>query len=283
MSLAQSRALGADFVGAAPARSAKQWLRDNERKLVPLGALIVFLAGWQVASSARLINPLFFASPWAVVDAGYQDVKTALFWSDLRVSLTEFGIGYGFSLASGLVVGFAIGWFRRLRYVLRPIVDALNSIPGIALVPLVLIWFGLAFSSKIALIFLVAFPVVVVNMYTATTSINPQYLRVARSFDSSRWRLLRTVVFPAIAPFAFAAARVGVGRGVSGVVVGEYFAANSGLAYRLFQAGESHDTALVLFGALLITVLALGAFRLLNAVERRVLRWRQVQTSLAQE
>ena len=137
-----SEALSAGFATEASARTAKQWFRDSERRIVPLVALLVFLGAWQLAASVRLINPLFFASPWAVIDAGYHDVRTALFWSDLRVSLTEFGIGYRISLSSGLMIGFAV---------------------------------------------------VVVNMYTATTSVNPQYLRVARSFGCSQWRLLRTV------------------------------------------------------------------------------------------
>ena len=259
----------------APRRMLR-WMKDRERVLVPGAALIFFLLAWQLASTFDLINRLFFASPSAVISSGYHLVQTAQFWSDCRISVFEFGVGYGMGLASGLAVGFALGWFWRLRFIFRPWVDALNSIPGIALVPLVLIWFGLGFSSKIALIFLITFPVVVVNMYTATSSINPQYLRVARSFGCPKFRLLRTVVFPSIAPFAFAAARIGVGRGVSGVVVGEYFAANAGLAFRLLQYGQSRQTGLLLFDALFITVAALGAFRIVSMVERRVLHWRHV-------
>ena len=259
----------------APSRVLR-WMKERERLLVPAAALIVFLLAWQLASTLGLINQLFFASPSAVVSSGYHVVQTAQFWSDFRVSVSEFVVGYGMGLVSGLAAGFALGWFWRLRFIFRPWVDALNSIPGIALVPLVLIWFGLGFSSKIALIFLITFPVVVVNMYTATSSINPQYLRVGRSFGCSKFRLLRTIVFPSIAPFAFAAARIGVGRGVSGVVVGEYFAASSGLAYRLLQYGHDRQTGLLLFDALFITVVALGAFRVVSMVEKRVLHWRHV-------
>jgi len=274
--LVGNKVVSGGFAYAGRAASTKRWLRDHERVLVPLAALVLFLAFWQLAASEQLINSLFFSSPSQVVAAGYHDVLTAQFWSDLRVSALEFLIGYVLSLTAGLVVGFLLGWFVGLRYVFRPWVDALNSIPGIAFVPLVLIWFGLELNSKIALIFLITFPAVTVNMYTATSSVPRQYLRVARSFGCPQLRLLRSVVFPCIAPFAFAAARIAVGRAVSGFVVGEFFDGNAGLAYRLFQAGQTRDTALVLFGALLITVLALGAFRVVNAVERRVLHWKLV-------
>lgn len=282
-SIVEGDALDLLTTEARPLQRALSWVRSREQLLVPSAALVLFLLAWQLAASTGLINQLFFASPSSIVSSGYHDVRTAVFWSNLRISVTEFAVGFGIGLLSGLLAGFALGWFWRLRFIFRPWVDALNSIPGIALVPLVLIWFGLGFSSKIALIVLIVFPVVVVNMYTATASISSQYLRVGQAFGSPRLHTLRTIVFPSIAPFAFAAARIGVGRAVSGVVVGEYFAGNAGLAYQLLQFGNSRDTPMVLFTAIVITVLALGAFRAVNTVERRVLRWQRMHTAFANE
>ncbi len=250
------------------------WYRRHESRILPLASFVLVAAAWEIGARTGALNPVFFASPSAVVVAGFHEVQTALFWSDLWTSATEFLMGYGIAVLAGLVFGFAMGWFVHFGYFFRPWIDALNATPSLALMPLVLIWFGLGPPSKVAIIFVTTFIPVVVNVYTGANTVSHQFLRVANSFRSSRAVLLRSVVVPSVAPFAFAAARIGVGRAVSGVVVGEFFSAQSGLAYRLFQDAQLLQTARLLFGALTITLLALGGFRLVNLLERRALHWR---------
>lgn len=251
----------------------------NETRLLVYGSFIFVALLWQVGSAFSVLNPMFFSSPTAVVVAGVQEVQTPLFWNDLRISGFEFLVGYVAAVGSGVVFGFLLGWFRRLGYFFEPWVNALNATPSLALMPLVVLWFGLGSTSKVAIVFVTTFVPVVVNTYTAARTLDQRLVRVAASFGARRWLLLRTLAFPTIAPFVFAAARVGVGRAVSGVVVGEFYTAQAGLAYRLFQYAQLLKTADLLFGALLITALALGAFKLVEMAERRVLRWRAAATS----
>ncbi len=252
-----------------------RWRRlTREERVLPLTSFAVLLVVWEITADRGILNPLFFASPSAIVVAGWNDVHTALFWNDFWTSVSEFLVGYALAVGAGLSFGFAMGWYRRLGYFGRPWVDALNATPSLALMPLVLIWFGLGASSKIAIIFVTTFIPVAVNVYTAASTVDHRFLRVGAAFGSGRAHLLRTIVVPSIAPFAFAAARIGVGRAVSGVVVGEFFSAQAGLAYRLFQDAQLLRTADLLFGALLITFLGLGAFKLVSVAERWTLRWR---------
>ena len=246
----------------------------REERVLPWLSFVVLLIAWEITADRGILNPLFFAPPSAVVAAGWHDVQTSLFWNDLWTSVSEFLAGYSLAVGAGLSFGFAMGWYRRLGYFGRPWVDALNATPSLALMPLVLIWFGLGASSKVAIIFVTTFIPVAVNVYSAASTVDHRFLRVGASFGSGRTRLLRSVVIPSIAPFAFAAARIGVGRAVSGVVVGEFFSAQAGLAYRLFQDAQLLRTADLLFGALLITFLGLGAFKLVSVAERWTLGWR---------
>jgi NitT/TauT family transport system permease protein len=149
--------------------------------------------------------------------------------------------------------------------------------------PLILIWFGLGAPAKVAIVFVTAFVPVVLNVYTGVRTVDQRLIRVAASFAASRSHLVRSVVVPSIAPFGFAGARIGVGRAVSGVVVGEFFASQSGLAFRIFQDAQVLETANVLFNALAITFLALAAFKLVGLAERRTLRWRWIGSSSAQQ
>jgi NitT/TauT family transport system permease protein len=251
----------------------------SETRLLVYGSFIVVALLWQIGSTLGVMDPMFFSSPTAVVIAGVREVQTPLFWNDLRTSAFEFLVGYIAAVGSGVVFGFLFGWFRRLGYFAEPWVNALNATPSLALMPLVVLWFGLDSTSKVAIVFITTFVPVVVNTYTAARTLDQRLARVAASFGARRWFLLRTLVFPTIAPFVFAAARIGVGRAVSGVVVGEFYTAQAGLAYRLFQYASLLKTADLLFGALFITAIALGAFKLVEIAERRVLRWRSVTAS----
>jgi NitT/TauT family transport system permease protein len=253
---------------------AGRWYREHEDRALPLISFLLVATFWEVGADVGLLNATFFASPSAIALAGFRAVQTAIFWGDVWTSVYEFLLGYAIAVTAGLLLGILMGWFRRVSYFCEPWVNALNATPSIALMPLILIWFGIGPTSKVAIVLITTFVPVVVNIYTGARTVDPRLLRVAASFGASRTYLFRSVVAPSIAPFGFAGARIGVGRAVSGVIVGEFFAAQAGLGFRLFQDADLLQTDKVLFGALTITFLALGAFKLVGLAERRTLRWR---------
>jgi NitT/TauT family transport system permease protein len=255
---------------------ANRWYREHEERALPLISFLLVAIIWEVGADVGILNITFFASPSSIALAGFREIQTPIFWGDAWTSVYEFLLGYTIAVTAGLLLGILMGWFRRVSYFCEPWVNALNATPSIALMPLILIWFGIGPTSKVAIVFITTFVPVVVNIYTGARTVDPHLLRVAASFGASRTFLFRSVVAPSIAPFGFAGARIGVGRAVSGVIVGEFFAAQAGLGFRLFQDANLLHTANVLFGALTITFLALGAFKLVEVAERRSLRWRSV-------
>jgi NitT/TauT family transport system permease protein len=280
--------MNADDNGLGTVGPARGWIlprlrsRLSEERLLPLLSFLVVAFAWEFSADIGILNPLFFAQPSAIILAGYRDIQTLTFWGDVETSVSEFLAGYFIAVAAGFAFGVLMGWFRRVEYLFGPWVDGLNATPSLALMPLVLIWFGLGGTSKVAIIFITAFVPVVLNVYTGVRTVDQHFVRVAASFGSSRSHLVRSVVVPSIAPFGFAGARIGVGRAVSGVVVGEFFAAQSGLAFRIFQDAQVLETANVLFNALAITFLALAAFKLVGLAERRTLRWQWIGAGGAQ-
>jgi len=261
---------------ARPAHRASRWWRLHEERLLPPLSFLAVAVLWQVLSGTGVIDTQFFSSPIGIVVAGVREVQTGFFWGDVWTTVSEFVVGYSTAVVVGISVGMVWGFYRRLGYTFKPWLDALNGIPALALIPLVLIWVGIGFTADVVIVFVATIVPVVVNMYTATRSVDQHFVVVAASFGASRRHLLRTVLVPSMTPFAFAAARIAVGRAVSGVVVAEFFAAQSGLAFQMFQYAEALQTADLLFGAITITFLALGAFMVVRSAERRLLRWRMV-------
>ncbi|HYM51803.1 MAG TPA: ABC transporter permease [Candidatus Limnocylindrales bacterium] len=261
--------------------SLKAIVSDRRVALWSASSIVAVLIFWEVAADLHLISQYFFSSPSAIVATGLREVQEASFWSDLGISTLEFVVGYCLAMLVGIPLGFLIGWNRRTGYVLEPWLHGLNSTPTLALMPLVVLWFGLGIESKFAIVFISAMVPVVVNLYVGVRTLDPRLLRVARSFGARRRVLLRSIIIPGLLSFVFVAARIAVGRSVSGVVVGEFYASQSGLASRIFQAGINAQTSKLFFGALTITVLAMLGFRLVDAVQNRALAWRRVTPTRA--
>jgi NitT/TauT family transport system permease protein len=238
--------------------------------VLPAISFVVAFGLWELSARLGWINTFFFSSPGAVVTAGVEEVQDPRFWNDVRFSVTTFAVGYATALAAGVVFGLLTGWYRRLAMLVDPWLTGLNATPRIALIPLVVLWLGLGQPAMMAVVFIGVFFPVALNTFHGVRTVDRTFLAVAKSFKASQHRLLMTVVVPATVPFIATAARIGVGRGVSGVVVAEFYNSDTGLAHMIFQAGQRLQIDVVIFGTLVITALAMGAFALVARIENRV-------------
>jgi ABC-type nitrate/sulfonate/bicarbonate transport system permease component len=244
-----------------------------EPTLLPLITFAALIVVWELAAALELINPFFFSSPSRVVAAGSNAIFTAEFWNDVWISSQEFAVGYVAAIALAVPFGLLTGWFRPLHYLFEPWLAAFNATPRLALLPLVVLWVGLGFWSKAVIVFLGVFFPVAINTFQGVRTVDSNLYDVSRSFGASTTRRILSVVLPSVLPFALVGMKLGIGRAVSGVVVAEFFTSEDGLGNFIFRAGAQLDTSKLLFGAFFITGLALLAFALIGAVERRVKAW----------
>jgi NitT/TauT family transport system permease protein len=236
---------------------------------------IVLVTAWQLGAWAGLLNPLFYGSPLEVVGAAVEQVQSPPFWSDVWLSVgQEMLTGYALAVVLAIPLGILTGWSNFVSALVEPWLNALNATPRIALLPLLILWFGLGLENKIAVVFVGVFVSVMFNTFYGVRTVDSSLLNVGRTFGASRGRLLRTVVLPTAVPFALVGMRLGVGRAVVGVLVAEYFTSNAGLGNFIMRAGQADRTGRLLFGAIVITSIALIGFYLLGRVERRFTRWR---------
>jgi NitT/TauT family transport system permease protein len=171
-------------------------------------------------------------------------------------------------------LGLLMGWFRRLNYILGPFVSILYATPSVALIALYIIWFGIGMNSKIAIIFMssVFYPLIYGRVGVA--AVDADFLTCARSFGANDFQLLRTVVLPSSVPYLMTGARLGLGRGLVGMVVGELYAATAGVGYLITVAGATFQTDKVFVGVLLVTFAGMGLTAGLQRMEERFTTWR---------
>jgi NitT/TauT family transport system permease protein len=254
--------------------SAASWTAAHERFVI--GALSVgsvFLL-WELVVGLGFVRSTFLVAPSEVVAAGIQEVQTERFWNDVAVSLFEFVVGYVAAILLGIPLGIILGWYRRLSFLVEPILNFLYAVPRIALLPVIVLWLGLTVWSKIAVVFLGAWITILLNTYLGVRTVDPRLLAVARTYGASQRRIFTSVVLPGSVPFILAGLRLGAGRALIGVVVGELYAASAGLGFMITVASNNLQTDRVLFGTFLFIALGVVTVEGIRRVERRFAAWR---------
>jgi NitT/TauT family transport system permease protein len=249
-------------------------LARPERLLIGSASVGMFLAAWEAVGRSGLVSPLFLSSPSAVVAAGAAMWASGELMEHIRVSAGEFALGYLAAAGTAIPIGLAIGWYRRLEYAADPFLSALYATPRVALIPLVVLWLGIGVWSKAAVVFLGAFFPICINTVAGVKTVSHVHVRVARSFRASDARLFRTIVLPSSVPFVLAGLRLGIGRGLVGVVVSELYGASAGLGFLIATAGATFQTDKVFVGIALIAAFGVVCNEILARAEARVEGWR---------
>ena len=237
-------------------------------------AVVVALAVWQALWTAGKISPLFFTGPSAVVTRFVDEWTGGRLRSDMVYSGTNFAIGVGAAIVSGVVVGVLIGWYRRLGMVFEPFLTGLYSTPRVALMPLILIWFGIGMWSKVFIVYIMAFFPVLINTIGGVKAIDADLLRAARAFRASDWQIFTTVALPGAVPFILTGVRQAVALGLIGVVVGEMYGGSEGIGYMVNYGGQTFQTDAVFLGVVIIAFAGIVLTWLAERLERRFSRWR---------
>jgi len=248
---------------------------NQEKKILGSTAVILFLVVWELVGNVlQLINPMFMSAPSLIGKAAYQLFASGEIFNDLYISGIELFWGYILSAAVAVPFGIAIGWYKKMSYIFDPFVNAMNATPRVALLPLVIIWLGIGILSKVGIIFLGAVFPILINTRDGVKTTPANLLTAARSFGASEWMLFRSVVLPSTIPFILSGLRLGLGRAIVGVMVGELYAATAGIGFMITVAGATFQTDKVFVGVLIFALTGMLGMELLTRVEKRFDTWR---------
>jgi ABC-type nitrate/sulfonate/bicarbonate transport system permease component len=255
-------------------RPRRTFYQKHERLILGGTSALVALAAWQALWSSGRISPLFFTGPSSIVTRFAEEWTHGRLKSDMVYSGTNFAIGVGLAIAAGVVLGVIIGWYRRVAMVCEPFLNALYATPRVALVPLVLIWFGIGMWSKVFIVFINAFFPVLINTIGGVKAIDADLLRAARAFCASDWQIFTTVAIPGAVPFILTGVRQAVALGLIGVVVGEMFGGSEGIGYMVNYGGQTFQTDTVFLGVVIIAFAGIVLTSLAEQLEKHFSRWR---------
>ena len=257
---------------------AKPFRLTDYLRLVRAASVVLFVVLWEYFG--RQVNPLFLSYPSAIVKACVQLLIAGEFQRQAIGSLGIYAVGLGAALVLGILLGLLMGRYRLAEYLLDPYVYALDATPRVALIPLLLLWFGLGAPAKIAVVFLSGIFPVLMNTFSGVRTVSGGLVDVGRAYGAGEGKIFTKIIMPAALPFIMAGVRLGVGRALIGIITAEMFTAVTGMGALLIRYSSAFATdkffVPVIFLALLGVILS-GA---VEALQRRLAPWKETERAL---
>ncbi|WP_103500709.1 MULTISPECIES: ABC transporter permease [Streptomyces] len=245
--------------------------REYGRLLSLLVALALLALWWVLTTGTETISQLYFPSPESLWEA-VTTLNTRLL-EDAWATLLRVLVSWIGGSALGVGVGLLMARARWLFHVLNPVIEAVRPVPPVALIPFVILWFGIGDSGKIFLGALACFMVMVVNTTVACGNVPPVYVQAARSLGASRNQVYRTVVLPAIVPEILSGFRIGSALAFAVVVAAEFQGADAGIGRLIMSASRTLNTPVVLLGTIVIAILAVLLDLAISRISAYITRW----------
>jgi ABC-type nitrate/sulfonate/bicarbonate transport system permease component len=275
-----SRSLARDAAAApsaTPDELAALQLERGGLSLKPLSLLAVLLL-WQALAalngSLQFYNPKLFPAPSDIAVAGWTLALKGDLQRDIVVSVGRVVVGFAVAAPLAILLGVLIAKVRWCETLLDPVIEALRPVPTLALLPMIILWFGIGETSKVFFIAYSCFFVIFTTTVLGVRNVDPILVRAAQSLGLSRLRIYRHVIFPSALPDVLVGLRLGLSVGFFVIVAAEFIAADTGLGYLINYSRTWFQVDNMMLGAIIIGALGLTSNYLLVALERRLFRWR---------
>ena len=237
----------------------------------PLIVLAIVLLLWQAIVTLFRVPEFIFPSPWQIAQefVAFRGALVEAAWKTFWVTM----LGFGLSIAVGVLLGFLVGSSRLAYTALYPLMVAFNAVPKAAIVPILVVWFGIGLGPGVLTAFLISFFPITVNIATGLATLEPELEDVLRVLGARRWDVLVKVGLPRSMPYFYASLKVAITLAFVGTVLAEMTAGDSGIGYLMQSAGRQQRMPLAFAGLVAIGVMAMAMYELFSWIERRTTAW----------
>jgi ABC-type nitrate/sulfonate/bicarbonate transport system permease component len=247
----------------------RQWAATNAA--IRVVSLVLVLTAWELIG--RQINPVLFTYPTAVANAAGTMISSGELWRYLSQSLIVLFAGLALAAIFGIALGLVMARFWVIDIALDTYITALYSIPSVALVPVLVLWFGFEITAKTAVVFLFTFFPIVINTYQGVKNVDSHLIEVGRAFRCSEKDLWIHIVLPAAVPFIVAGLRLAIGRGLIGMVLADLYTAITGIGYLIARYASIYRTDAMFVPIVTLGILGITLTGVLRFFEKRVAPW----------
>ena len=268
MALAARTAPRAAWPSLAP------FLERHYTTAVSILSVLAFLVLWETAADQRWVNARLTGQPTLIYQMAIEVFRNDRFFYHAWISLAEFGIGFVLALIVGVPLGLIMGTHKATRLFLEPPLMALYTAPRLALLPILIVWLGIGIASKIAVVFLGAVFPILVNTLAGVRNADNRLVQAAKAFGATQLDIFVKILVPGSLPAILMGVRLGIGRGVLSVIVGEMFVSQAGIGYQIMSYGQGMQINKMLVYALAISLFSYALILSVQWMESRIRDWK---------
>ncbi len=232
-----------------------------------VGILAGILGFWEFAATTEMISPFFWSQPSAIWRTLLIFFTEGNAWVDISFTFRSTIFGFVLGTAVGSLFGLSFWWSRNYAAIVQPYIICFESIPKLALAPLIILVFGLGLVSKVAIAFALTFVISTLTTYAGVKALDPDGEKLFYSLGATRWQVFRKLVMPFCLPWVISVLRVNIGLALTGAIVGEFIASQHGLGRAILYAGQTYDIALVWVAVLVLSTLAVIMYAAVSWLE----------------
>ncbi|NLY39936.1 MAG: ABC transporter permease [Firmicutes bacterium] len=234
--------------------------------------LIAALAFWEIATQLRWIDPFIFSSPSRVINTLISLHQEGNLYEHIGITLYETAAGFILGTLIGTAVAIILWWSDFLAEVLDQYLVVLNSLPKIALGPIIIVWFGAGASAIIVVALLVSVIVTILGVYSGFSQVDPDKVKLLKTFGATKLQVLQKVILPASVPTIISALKINVGLAWVGVIVGEFLVSRAGLGYLIVYGGQVFRLDLVMASVIILSLAAALMYQAVVYLEKIITR-----------
>jgi NitT/TauT family transport system permease protein len=255
----------------APRRRRKLSRKKIFRRVLPWFVIAALFLLWQAFVDGFRIESFVLPSPSAIFAAGWQ--WRGIILQNAWVTFVETAVGFFFAIVFGLAAGVAVGSSSLIYDGFYPALVGFNTIPKVAVVPILIIWFGVGAVPAVITAFLLSFFPILVNVATGIATVEPELQDVLRALGASKWQMIRKVGLPRSMPYFFASLKVAITVAFVGSIIAETVGSNGGIGNFMLVASSRFEVPLAFAGLLVTGAMGIGMYAIASVIERRMTKW----------
>jgi len=239
--------------------------------------LVFFLALWELLTRFEVLDSFIFSSPTRILKAIENLHNEGKLYYHIGVTLSETVTGFILSTITGTILAIVLWWSVFTRKVLEPYIVVINSLPKIALGPIIIIWFGIGFSSIVVMAILISVVITIINMQTAFLNVDSDKILLLKSMGASKFQILYKLMLPATLPDFISVLKINIGLAWVGTVMGEYLSSSAGLGYLIVFGGQVFKLDLVMASTIILCTLSALMYGMIVLIEKLAIKkWRRL-------
>ena len=232
--------------------------------------IITFLIIWQLLADLKFINTFIFSSPKKVVETIISLYRNKNLFSHLWITIYETILSFSIATILGTIIATILWWFKRLQKIIEPYLTILNSLPKVALGPIIIIWFGAGIKSIIFMALLISLIITIINVYEGFNSTNQNKIKLMKTLGAKKYQIFFKLIFPNNINTIINALKINVSMSLIGVIMGEFLVSKKGIGYLILYGSQVFNLSLVISGIFILCIVAALMYYLVSYIEKKV-------------